>query len=289
VNARRLVSSAVALVALLALAALAASGRPLHVGGGGRGPSGTFVDFGWTTLLIVVVLWIAAVIWYALDQRRTALPVTQRSRWWLSIPLYVALSCLLLLVLYEAHLTPLRRPHGSAGGAGTNPNADLLAKHPKGATHTAQFRWEELVAIFAALALLGLYLRSRRSAAPRRLRELRRPRRAAVSAALDEAVDDLRNDPDTRRAIIAAYARTERALAAHGLPRRRAETPLEYLARTLAELDASADSIRRLTDLFELAKFSDHELEPQLKDDAIDALLAVRDELRAPEREPAIA
>ena len=50
----------------------------------------------------------------------------------------------------------------------------------------------------------------------------------------------------------------ERALAAAGLPRRPAEAPLEYLERALVDLDATAASARRLTDLFRFAKFSDH-------------------------------
>jgi hypothetical protein len=99
---------------------------------------------------------------------------------------------------------------------------------------------------------------------------------------LDESLDDLRREPDLRRAIIAAYARMERALAAGGLPRRPSEAPFEYVERALRELDASAEAARRLTGLFEWAKFSQHEPEPTMRDEAIDALVAIRDELRAP-------
>jgi hypothetical protein len=274
---RRLVPAALALLALLTLAALASSGRPLGIGGGGSGPSAAFVDYGWTTVLIVFVVWVAASIWYAISERRRV-GVPERSRSWLSLPLYVAFVSLLVSALYALHLRPLL-PRTGGSGAPRQPHSGKLAHQPNGPTHTAHFRWEELVALTGALALLALYLRARRSSALRGLPDIRR-RAASVSAALDEAVDDLRNEPDARRAIIAAYARTERALGAHGLPRRRAEAPLEYLGRTLRELDASATSISRLTDLFELAKFSHHELDAQLKDEAIDALVAVRDELR---------
>jgi len=106
----------------------------------------------------------------------------------------------------------------------------------------------------------------------------------AVAAALDESLDDLRSDPDLRRAIVAAYARMETALAVVGLPRDPAEAPLEYLERVLLSLDASAEAVRRLTDLFEWARFSHHEPEPSMRDDAVDALIAVRDELRNAER-----
>ena len=67
-----------------------------------------------------------------------------------------------------------------------------------------------------------------------------------------------------------------------GLPRRPSEAPFEYLERALRELDTSAEGVRRLTDLFEWAKFSHHEPRPEMRDEAIDALVAVRDELRRP-------
>src|SRR6185436_20256727 len=46
---------------------------------------------------------------------------------------------------------------------------------------------------------------------------------------LDDALDDLRDEPDPRKAVIAAYARMERAFARFGLPREGSEAPLEYL------------------------------------------------------------
>jgi hypothetical protein len=103
-----------------------------------------------------------------------------------------------------------------------------------------------------------------------------------VSLAIDESIDDLRNDPNLRRAIVAAYARMELALGRAGLPRHPAEAPFEYVERALVSLDTSSSSVRRLTALFESAKFSQHEPEPAMRDEAIDALMAVRDELARP-------
>jgi hypothetical protein len=68
----------------------------------------------------------------------------------------------------------------------------------------------------------------------------------------------------------------------HGLPRQRSEAPAEYLERALEELSASASSASRLTRLFEWARFSKHAVEPSMKEEAIEALEAVRDELMAP-------
>jgi hypothetical protein len=104
----------------------------------------------------------------------------------------------------------------------------------------------------------------------------------AVAAILDDTLQDLYDERDPRRAVVAAYARMERALAVHGLPRQQSEAPAEYLERTLEELSASASSASRLTHLFEWARFSDHPVEPGMKADAIQALEAVRDELTAP-------
>lgn len=104
----------------------------------------------------------------------------------------------------------------------------------------------------------------------------------AVAAILDDTLEDLRGERDPRRAVIATYARMERVLAVHGLPRQRSEAPLEYLERALEELHASASSASRLTRLFEWARFSHHPVEPGMKEEAIQALEAVRDELTAP-------
>ena len=79
--------------------------------------------------------------------------------------------------------------------------------------------------------------------------------------------------------MIAAYARLERVLAAHRLPRRPAEAPLEYLARMLDDLAVSPEAARRLTDLFERAKFSQHAVGREMKEEAIAALETVRDDL----------
>ena len=102
-----------------------------------------------------------------------------------------------------------------------------------------------------------------------------------LAAAMDESLWDLRAEQDPRRAVIAAYARLERVLAAHRLPRRPAEAPLEYLARMLSDLSVSPDAARRLTDLFERAKFSQHAVRAEMKEEAITALETVRDDLLA--------
>jgi hypothetical protein len=83
----------------------------------------------------------------------------------------------------------------------------------------------------------------------------------------------------------------EKILAAHDLPRKPSEAPLEYLRRVLVDLRVTEDSVTKLTALFERAKFSEHEIDASAKEEAIDALVALRDDLRVidrPEDKPAL-
>ena len=81
--------------------------------------------------------------------------------------------------------------------------------------------------------------------------------------------------------MIAAYARMERALAASGLPRAPAEAPEEYVERVLAEVALSRRATQRLTSLFAWARFSGHDVRPEMKDEAIETLQQVQQELAA--------
>ena len=85
--------------------------------------------------------------------------------------------------------------------------------------------------------------------------------------------------------MIRAYARMERSLAAAGLPRGDAEAPEEYLTRILGDLPVSAHAAARLTRLFAWARFSTHDVRPEMKDEAIDTLEQVQRELAAAEAE----
>ncbi len=130
-----------------------------------------------------------------------------------------------------------------------------------------------------AVAMWAIAYRARRRSLPP-LPEALIP---TLTELLDETLDDLRAEKDPRRAVIGAYARMEQALAAYGLPRAPSEAPDEYLQRIFADLEVSRRAVSRLTALFAWAKFSGHDVAPEMKDDAIDALETVRNELRAAE------
>ena len=101
---------------------------------------------------------------------------------------------------------------------------------------------------------------------------------------IDSTIEDLRGEGDPRVAVIASYASMESALRSHDFGRVPSEAPLEYLSRILETLEVRPDAVRSLTNLFEYAKFSRHEIDAEMKEDAIVALLNVRNDLIAEER-----
>jgi Domain of unknown function (DUF4129) len=286
---RRLLPLALVVTVLLAVVAIAAHGKPLGSGSGSSsGLPVSFWSFVFTTLVIVeVFLFILAVVALFLFRReRTVTRRSQRSTV-RTLAILIGGAALLAFVVHHIDLHHLLHQQRSATH-NTTPTPGLPGSNGKPISKAGHvhFRWEELVVVLGLLVGLGVLAAATRS----RLGAAGGTRRAApevLAAALDQSLDDLRADPDLRRAIIAAYARMETALAVAGLPRDPAEAPLEYVERALLSLDASAVAVRRLTDLFEWARFSQHEPEPSMRDEAVDALVAVRDELRASELVPA--
>ncbi|MBA2460269.1 MAG: DUF4129 domain-containing protein [Actinobacteria bacterium] len=159
-----------------------------------------------------------------------------------------------------------------------------VATGPEGTKHEAEFAW------VPALLIVGLIVGGIFAAwwsSRRRRRAWARDDESTLGEelanVLEESLNDLRAERDPRRAVIAAYARLERVLAAHGLPRRPSDAPFEYLGRLLHDLSVSGEAVQRLTLLFERAKFSPHEVGEAMKEEAIAALQVMQDELRAAE------
>lgn len=194
------------------------------------------------------------------------------------ITFVVAMALLVVVVraLAGSRAQQLRSALQPGGGAaGGSPDT--------GSGYEPQFvLWPVLLVgglVGAALVAWYLAARGRRSArepGPQTPEE-------ALADVLAETLDDLRSERDPRRAVIAAYARMERALAASGLPRAAAEAPEEYLERVLAEVAVSPRSAGRLTSLFAWARFSGHDVRPEMKEEAIETLEHVQRDLAAEE------
>jgi uncharacterized protein DUF4129 len=275
VNGRllRAVPLAALLLGLLALVALASrAGHERSSLPSVPGPPPEVLDYGLTVAIAL------AAIGLVLGLRRLRLPKARpmRSGWQVLGPLLASAAAVTLGVLIARRLHIVHHGGGGDAGGGSKhlPAAAAVARE-----RSVSFHWPVAVGVFAALAIaLVLFLVLQRTA-------LRPPPAPDVSPsgplseAFDESLDDLRFEPDPRKAVIAAYARAERDLERHGLPRRPSEAPLEYLSRVLLELRVRAGAVLELTDLFERAKFSTHRVDESMRQEAIAALVAVRDDL----------
>ena len=164
-----------------------------------------------------------------------------------------------------------RAPQADAGAGGTSASSGYEPRF---------VLWPVLaVAALAAVAALGWWLAAR--GRRRSLGPLGATPREALADVLAETLDDLRAERDPRKAVIAAYARMERGLAASGLPRAPAEAPEEYVGRALEEVAVSPRAAERLTSLFAWARFSGHDVHAEMKDEAIETLEQVQRELAA--------
>ncbi|HEY3182692.1 MAG TPA: DUF4129 domain-containing protein [Gaiellaceae bacterium] len=278
-----------ALVAMGIFALLAIVGFASRSGFGGSSdarPNPTYVSYAYSIFLVLFVLAIPLTI-YAMFLR-AAEGAKRRRKSFSQVVIQNVLTfafflMLALVVLYIRRLHPHFPNFQDSPAAKAGKGAKKAGQHHN--AYEPVFEWPVLavaIPLLVAGAVAAFVMYRRRKARLRGQVKIERDTVAAdVAASISDAIDDLEAEPDSRRAVIAAYARMEGALSRHGIPRRPSETPFEYLARVLLDLRAPADAVRRLTDAFERAKFSRHEIGPPVKREAIDALVAVRDGLQA--------
>ena len=267
--AARAAAAGGAVVALVLLASLAGR-HPAWSTGVGRRSLVSGAGHAFTVVLLVVaVAFVVAYVRLARQRRQRLTRADLRAM----LALLIALFVVLLLARGLHH-----------GGSGGGPGHPLPTSSPHGgggshAVHWSDARWLLVLPLLGLLALAAASFalaRRRRAPAP----EVAEPVAEAVVAVLDEALDDLGDEGDPRRAVIAAYAQMEAALGRAGLPRVPSEAPREYLRRVLPTIGAGAESVEHLTGLFERAKFSPHAIDAAMKEEAISALETLRDELR---------
>jgi len=279
-NGARTLVATLLVTGLVAVVAVAATGSTARGTGRIRPPTSTLLDT-FLSLGLLAVVGGGALLVYGLVQRRAIAEELASGR-------YPRTSIVgwILFVLAFAALAYIRRTHWGPRQASTDSdNVVTGTRRLPGSTNAAathatvyapHFAWIPVaVALVLAVAATAAYLLARRRQRPTAGRALA----DEVAAVVDDTLDDLGAESDPRRAVIAAYVRLERVLASHGLPRRRSDTEEEYLARMLADLELPANSARRLTALFERARFSPHEVDLGMRDEAIGAFEEIRDEL----------
>src|SRR5205809_7312592 len=275
----------VGLIGMIAVVAVAAAG---HAPAGGTSRPSTSTphlvqDYLGTFALIMLPIGAFLIFWAAFLRRAYAdVPlkksplfpgqVVPKPLVWVTVFFVV----LFIAVRYGHHHNTPQRGNPTAGGAGDN-GKPKTGHQP----YEPHFQWLPVFVIGSLVVGLGaamafLALRRRREEAERV------PIRETLAEVLGETLDDLLRERDPRKAVIGAYAKMERTLAARGFPRRESEAPHEYLARILGIVAGSGHSVRRLTKLFERARFSPHEIDQKMKDEAIESLRGLRAELEAP-------
>jgi hypothetical protein len=278
----RLAAVSLALLALLALVAFASRSGFGH--GSNARPTPVFVSYAFTAFLIVFVLMIPVAMYIWVVQAREG-PVQRKgfiSRVVANILTMIVIGAIIAIAVYiRHHHGHLFAPHTKVPKKPGNIPTPGSKKQQEQFEPT--FEWPVLVAalvILIPLAAFVIYQWRTGRFGRRPLPEGDASMTDDFVASISDAIDDLEAEPDARRAVIAAYARMEGVLGRHGLRRRPSETPTEYLRRVLLGLTTRGEDVQTLTGLFEQAKFSRHEIGGGMKQDAITALRAIRDDLQ---------
>jgi len=276
--------------ALLALVAAASRTQLFHESEPPltAGLSHLLVDFTLYLFVALEVLVGVIVIWVLWPRDEYGMPTIKRPPWWHLLLQYAMLALVFGIGVLIAVRLRRRFFESQAPGANTAGRAQNSVVNGVTAPNTPPgFDWLAAGLVVLLLAAIGLVV-WRRWRRHRVIRRQEREVQMALAEVVAEALDDLRTDADPRRAVIQAYARMERALAAHQVARQHHETPVEYLTRVLAGLEIREAAVRRLTELYEFARFSQHPVPESMRADALEALAAIREDLLAPRPEPAL-
>lgn len=278
---------AVVITALLAVAALASRARAPAAGESApaQSPPDQILDYLTVVALLMLPLGAVLIVWAAFVQRgQTA--GTRRTGWRSTLRTVILFAVVLTLAVVVVRQLAERgwRPRGTPDATQPAPGADTGGSQgPRARASDQDPGWLPFLVVGSVVLAFGVAVAGTAVLARRRRSGLLPPVEAAavVVGALSDMIAELRAERDPRRAVIRAYSGMERTLGARGLPRHAYEAPFEYLDRILTGVQASAHSVGRLTNLFERARFSEHTIDAEMKDEAIDALVALRGELEA--------
>jgi protein-S-isoprenylcysteine O-methyltransferase Ste14 len=271
---------------LLAVVAWAVTG----VQAGGAGGSARTMSPGMSGTLnaVVAAAWGAAIVVLIVVVRRLRRRLEEAAEgleprpprpWWVSMVAWLIVAAVFLIPLLffrngrDREPQPTPTPTAAPGSNQTGGTAEDRSRPSA---------WVIVGFVAgAAAAAAALAFAARRPASIEEDREPLPELLRHVVGVVDDSISNIERDPDPRRAIIRAYARMEAVLARGGIPRRPSETPLEYIDGALRTLAIPAAPARSITDLFEIARFSDRPIDVSMKRRAIDCLLDIRSALTA--------
>src|SRR5207247_9313849 len=221
----RLTLAGAALFVLLTVVAIASRGG-LGAHGGGPEPDSVLLDRLFTVFLVLFVLYIPLAIWIYWTQRHTLRAELVKRKRRSTVMSLVIFGIVLFTAVTLARAWHRFRATHPAHHRAVPPAPTKTTEHT-GTTagrYSPHFNWP------AALVVSGLALTGVAAAAVARRRARAEPTDDLsvgdrLDLALADSLDDLFADRDPRHAVIAAYARMERALAAAGIPRASHEAP----------------------------------------------------------------
>ena len=250
---------------------------------GAVGQLATVIILGGAELLLVLI-----VVFFPWGDFRhlgkaTPMPVLMRRRDSLKLVGLAFGMLIALVVLLAIGLKRRKHPFHLAGPTA----ATSSPGHPGVAVGSIAVGSDLLAATAAVLVVLAgvgalLYLRARRNRHWRSLTAGMAPNASLaeeLAPAMTSGLEELSQGRDPRSAVILAYLGLERTLGRNGLPRRRSETPLEYLERALQGMELNRTDLLRLTELYQAARYSDHPVDPSMRQQAEAALRSLRDQL----------
>jgi NADH:ubiquinone oxidoreductase subunit 6 (subunit J) len=201
-------------------------------------------------------------------------------------PLAVALALLALWVMFppiqQLVSNLIRDP--DEGGRQTEVETQERPERGAGTEETETVRSRPLGwAVILAFALAALAVLAALIVLVRQNPETPAPRRRRLHRGLIKEIEaserDLRTIDDPRAAVIACYSRMQKAVTVAGVGRRESDTPFELLDRLALDDRIPQIVARRLTELFETAKFSLRPVDENMRMQALDCLGRVREAL----------
>ena len=291
-SARELSALALAALALalLAVAGLASSASPWHANpAAARAPAtvlqGLAAAGGVVLVVALLLLWVGTPAGrQAKRKRRThsgdELDELGASLW--TAGRTAAVLLLGLAVFFLAAVSLLTRDAEPVQSAGAPPSAPAQPPRSEVATpaESVDLGWLLLpIAVaFTILTPAAIVIRRRRL---KRGEATEAGETSALGRAVRASIAALEAERDPRTAILRAYARMEQAFRDVEIVRARDETASEFLGRTIRRLPVSAGAAAALTERFEAARFSTHEITEADRKQALASLLRVERELEA--------
>jgi hypothetical protein len=140
--------------------------------------------------------------------------------------------------------------------------------------------WAVFIAftLAAVTVIVALVVLLRQASTPPATRRMRRAPPELLQE-IEASEMDLRTIDDPRAAVIACYSRMQKVVTGAGVDRRESDTPFELLERLAEDGRIPAAVARRLTELFETAKFSLRPVDESMRFEALDCLREIREAL----------